>query len=57
MRDKKQYDINYNRMKCKQIKLLLNKEKDKDIILFLEKQNNVNGLLKSLIRECMKKAE
>lgn len=44
-------------MNCKQIKLLLNKEKDKDIIEFLGKQNNVNGLLKSLIREQMKKAE
>ena len=55
--DKKQYDIDYQRMKCKQIKLLLNKEKDKDIIEFLGKQNNVNGLLKLLLREHMKKAE
>ena len=54
---KKQYDIDYQRTKCKQIKLLLNKEKDKDIIEFLGKQNNVNGLLKLLIREHMKKAE
>lgn len=53
--NKQEYDIEYLRMKCKRISLLLNKEKDKDIILFLEKQSNVNGLLKRLIREEIKK--
>lgn len=52
---KKEYDIEYIRTNCKQIKLLLNKEKDADIISYLEKQNNVNGHLKSLIREKIKK--
>lgn len=54
---KKEYDLDYHQSKCKQIKLLLNKEKDKDIIEFLGKQNNVNGLLKLLLREHMKKAD
>lgn len=54
---KKDYDINYHRTKCKQIKLLLNREKDKDIISFLEQQTNVNGLLKRLIREEIKRTE
>lgn len=52
---KKEYDIEYIRTNCKQIKLLLNKEKDADIISYLEKQTNVNGHLKSLIREQIKK--
>lgn len=52
---KKEYDIEYIRTNCKQIKLLLNKEKDADIISYLEKQTNVNGHLKSLIREEIKK--
>lgn len=52
---KKDYDRNYIKTKCKTIKLLLNKEKDKDIILFLNAQTNVNGYLKSLIRDDMMK--
>lgn len=54
---KKEYDLKYHQSKCKQIKLLLNNEKDKDIILFLGKQNNVNGLLKTIIRKEMKSAD
>jgi hypothetical protein len=52
---KRDYDVNYIRTKCKAVKLLLNKEKDKDIILFLESKTNVNGYLKSLIRQDMSK--
>lgn len=54
--DKKDYDIEYQRLNCKQIKLLLNREKDKDIISYLEKQTNVNGHLKWLIREQIKRS-
>lgn len=50
---KRDYDVNYIRTKCKAVKLLLNKEKDQDIILFLESKTNVNGYLKSLIRSDM----
>lgn len=52
---KRDYDVNYIRTKCKAVKLLLNKEKDEDIILFLESKTNVNGYLKSLIRQDMNK--
>lgn len=50
---KKDYDLNYQKENCKQIKLQLNKEKDKDIIQWLE-DKNVNGTIKQLIREKMK---
>ena len=52
---KKEYDINYAKTKCKQYKLLLNNEKDKDIILYLNSIPNRNGYLKSLIRRDMNK--
>ena len=53
--NKKEYDIKYMKFNCKQFKLLLNNEKDKDIILFLESLPNRNAYLKSLIRRDMQK--
>lgn len=50
MRDKKQYDIDYAKNNCKRIYLLLNIQKDKDIIEYLNKQANVQGTIKELIR-------
>lgn len=50
---KKDYDLKYQKANIKRVYLTLNKERDKDIIEFLEKQNNVNGTLKSLIRREM----
>lgn len=47
---KKDYDLKYQKANIKRVYLTLNKERDKDIIEFLGKQNNVNGTLKSLIR-------
>lgn len=52
--NKKRYDVNYVKTQCKQYTLLLSKEKDKDIIEFLESQTNRNGFLKTLIRDHMK---
>ncbi len=54
---KKEYDINYHRTHLKRIVLNLNKEKDKDILDYLSKQTNVQGTLKSLIREQIKKGQ
>ena len=51
MFNQKEYNANYHKTKCKQIKLLLNNEKDKDVIEFLESKTNVNGFLKALIRK------
>ena len=48
---KKEYDINYQKSNCKRISLLLHNEKDKDIIMFLSAQRNVNGLIKALLRK------
>lgn len=53
--NKKLYDVNYIRNNCKWIKLLLNKKKDADIIEYLADKTNVNGYLKTLIRNDMMK--
>lgn len=53
--NKKKYDINYLKTKCTAFKVLLNNEKDEDIILFLRSQTNVNRYIKTLIRSDMMK--
>ena len=52
---KKEYDIKYKKLNCKQYNLLLHKENDRDIIAYLDSLENRNGTLKSLIREQIKK--
>lgn len=54
---KKDYDLKYQREKLKRIYFTLNKENDDDIITFLAQQDNVQGLLKRLIREEIKRTE
>lgn len=51
--NKKDYDLEYYRTRCTAFKLLLNNEKDEDVILFLRSLPNVNGYLKCLIRDDM----
>ena len=51
---KKDYDIEYQKQNIRRINFALNKETDADILYFLDKQTNVNGFLKSLIRDYMK---
>ena len=51
---KKDYDIEYQKQNIRRINFALNKETDADILDFLDKQTNVNGFLKSLIRDYMK---
>lgn len=46
----------YNAKNTKQIKLALNLKTDADIIRYLESLQNVQGHIKQLIRENMKKA-
>lgn len=55
--NEKEYHSNYQKKKCKQIKLLLNKEKDEDIIKNLENQENKQGYIKKLIRKDIKNEE
>lgn len=55
MRKKSQYDQEYYKRNIKRIVLNLNKETDRDIIEYLGNQINVQGTLKSLIREQIKK--
>jgi len=50
----KAYIVEYVKSNCKKITLMLNKEYDKDIIEWMEKQENKNAYLKELIRKDMK---
>ena len=43
----------YNQSNVKQVKLNLNRKTDADIIEVLEKQDNIQGLIKQLIRNHM----
>ena len=52
---KKEYDIKYQKMNCRQFKLLLSKEKDRDIISYLEEHKPIQSEIKRLIREQIKK--
>ena len=49
--------IKYNAKMVKQIKLALNKETDADIIECLGHQDNMQGYIKKLIREDMRKRQ
>ncbi len=55
MKDKKQAHVQaamkYNKENVKQVKINLNRKTDADIIRFLETQGNVQGLIKTLLRE------
>lgn len=50
---KADYDVDYIKRKCKGYKLLLNREKDKDLISLLDSQGNVNGFMKQVLRQYM----
>ena len=45
--------IKYNKNNVKQIKINLNRKTDADIIDYLAKADNVQGLIKDLIRQDM----
>lgn len=45
----------YDKQNTKQVKMKLNRKTDADIIEYLEKQENVQGLLKELIRKEIEK--
>lgn len=53
---KADYDREYDRLNRKQIKFVLNKNTDQDVIEQLEKQENKSGYLKELIRQDIKKS-
>lgn len=50
-----QATVKYNSKNVKQIKINLNRKTDADIISHLEKVDNVQGLIKDLIRKDMRK--
>ena len=45
--------IKYNKANVKQVKINLNRKTDADIIEYLEKADNIQGLIKDLIRQDM----
>lgn len=45
--------VKYNANNVKQIKINLNRKTDADIIEYLQQQDNIQGLLKDLIRNHM----
>lgn len=51
---KKIADIKYKAANTKQIKFVLNKNTEPDLIAYLESIDNVQGYIKSLIRADMK---
>lgn len=54
MKDRRQYKMDYIRDNCKAVKLLLNKNTDRDILEFLETVPNKNGFFKEQIRAYIK---
>ena len=50
-----QASMKYNAKHVKQIKINLNRKTDADIIEYLDKTDNTQGLIKDLIREKMKR--
>ena len=48
-----QASMRYNAKNVKQIKINLNRKTDADIIEYLDKADNVQGLIKDLIRQDM----
>ena len=52
---KKDYDLTYLKTQCKRIVVLLNKNKDADIIEHLRTKESMNAYLKELIRKDMMK--
>ncbi len=52
---KKVYDIEYQKRNVKRIPLNLNISTDADIIAHIQAINNVNGYLKALIRQDIKR--
>jgi hypothetical protein len=51
---KKDYDVQFMREHYKRIHILLNHEKDKDIIEHLQTKDSVNHYIKNLIRNDIK---
>lgn len=50
---KKKYDLKYQKQNIRQIKLNINKRTEPDLIEWIDKQDNVQGYLKQLIRNDM----
>lgn len=52
---KRKTNMDYDRKNTKLVGMKLNRNTDADILSFLEKQENIQGYLKRLIREDIKK--
>ena len=48
-----EYHVEYNKRKYKRIEIVLDKEKDADVILYLDSKTNRAVFIKELIRKAM----
>lgn len=53
--DKQTYDYEYSKKNLRKISFYLNRNTENDIIEFLEKQKNIGGFIKQLIRDHISK--
>lgn len=51
---KKAYDENYQKQNIRQIKLNMNRKTEPELLEWLEKQDNIQGYIKKIIKEDMK---
>lgn len=52
--NKKEYDEKYQKQNIRQIKLNMNRKTEPEILEWLEKQDNIQGYIKKIIKEDMK---
>ena len=52
-----EYMVNYEKENLRQIRLKINRKTEPDLLAWVEKQENVQGYIKELIRKDMEQAE
>ena len=55
--NKKAYDLKYEKNNMRQVKLNINRKTEADLLEWIEKQDNIQGYIKSLIRKDMENNE
>ena len=52
-----EYMANYEKENLRQIRLKINRKTEPDLLAWIEKQDNIQGYIKELIRKDMERAE
>ena len=55
MMDLKKYMVDYEKENLRQIRLRINRKTEPDLLEWIEKQDNIQGYIKHLIREDMER--